>query len=532
MRLWALVLLVSACGPAAPPARTTSRTVERVLPSLPVPPRSAPSKPAAPLRVEVTSHDKEENCLLVRLHFTGKLAGATALAYRPIHAVKLSEPSAQDEIGSVAIGHEGSTLLLPASGRTELHVQYTLRFPVSGEAGAPFSESIELHVAGEDLLALPEGKDERFDVELDLKTGNIVAGGASSFGLGPARAFPARLEELRGGFFIGGDVGTAEFHAGDGDDITAWIGHTAFDPRWIGAEVAATRAAVDHYVGRQHGGNGPPLAFLIVPTKRDELPVVMMPRTRGFLVSVDRRAVWNAQARILVGQALAQRYLGGFVSLGPRDAEAAGLWSDGFSRAVGREVVFEMGMIEASDRAAEVNQLLAGETFATDAKRRHAVRGALIATALGTSLQRFVRERMQEAAESKKDEMAPELFEKKIGHALLEAREVPLPADLLGKCWRLDRKTLVPFELGFVTSAEEELKVTSVVPRSRAGAAGVRLGDVIEKIDYRPNQPDIAVKLAVRRGDKSISISFLPAGAGKPGRVFTRVPGIPDERCS
>jgi hypothetical protein len=525
MRRMLLILLVG-CASASVP-----KPVER-----PAPPRAElPARPVSlPLRIEVTSDDKIENCLHVKLHFTGRLAASPALAFRPLHSVTLSEASARDEKGAVAVTQEENGLKLAERGREELHVQYALKFPESGAAGAPFSESIELQVAGEDLLALPADpslESQRWDVALEIKTGNTVTGGASSFGLGHARTVSARLAELRGAFFLGGEVGTAEFHAGDGDDVTAWVGHTAFDPRWIGAEVAATRAAVDLYVGRQHAGNGPPLAFLIVPTKRDDLPVVMMPRSRGFLVSVDRRAVWNAQARILVGQALSQRYLGGFVSLGPRESEAAGLWSDGFARAVGREVVFDMGMIEASDRAAEVNQLLFAETFSTDPKRTTSVRGALMATALGAGLRSFVRERLQDAGRGKTDQIAPEAFRAKVGNALFDAKEIPLPVDMLGKCWRLERKTLIPFELGFVASAGEEMKVTSVVPKSRAEAAGVRLDDVIEKIDYRAGAADSPVKLTIRRGDKSISLTFLPAGVGKPGRVFTRVNGIPDDRC-
>lgn len=532
-------LFLVACGAPAP--ATGAKTVERVLASPPLPPRSAPKAPPS-LSVEVTSHDKELGCLVVKLHFAGKLAASTAFAFRPVHGVKLSDATAQDEIGAVTVTSSetsgGETLTLPPSGRSELHLQYVLRFPESGDAGAPFAEPIELHVAGEDLLALPDAGSDRYDVELDVKTGNTVTGGASSFGLGPKRELSARLDDLRGAFFLGGDVGTAEFHAGDGDDVTARIGHTRFDPRWIGAEVAATRAAVDQFVGRQHAAGAPPLAFLIVPTKRDDLPVVMMPRTRGFLVSVDRRAVWNAEARILVGQALAQRYVGGFVSLGRRDSGEAALWNDGFARTVGREVVYEMGMIERSDVAAELNQLLAAETFATDARRRLSVRGALMATALdeqwqrkGSNLQRFIHDRLQEAAASKQDEMVLETFRANVGEALFDAKEIPLPADLLGDCWRLERRTLVPFELGFTTSAGEELTVTSVVAKSRAEAASLRVGDVVEKIDYRPNRPDVPVTLTLHRNDKRISLRFLPAGAGKPGRVFTRVPGIPDARC-
>jgi len=56
--------------------------------------------------------------------------------------------------------------------------------------------------------------------------------------------------------------------------------------------------------------------------------VVVTSRTRGLLISADRRAVWTPPVRILVARALTQRYVGGFLWVGDRTIEASGQFSD------------------------------------------------------------------------------------------------------------------------------------------------------------------------------------------------------------
>lgn len=529
MRAFSLLLLA---GCAAPPVLVPSRPAKTEAPP-PVAPAKPPELPNG-LSIDVNTDPDRENHVFVDLRFDGPLAaGITALPFHPLHDVKLSD---------LSLRHAGGSL----------HAHYALTFTPSPDPTAPASEAIELQIAGEDLFALPD-LEERLPIRLKLRTGGSVTGGASSFALGTEQRFEARMSELRRAYFLAGDVGNAQFHASDGDDFTAWIGHTAFDPRWVGAEAAATRSAIDTFVGRGHSTSEPPLSFLIVPAKRDDPPVVFAARTRGLFASADRRAVWNAPVRIHVAQALAQRYLGGFLWVGARDpaTEAQGwFFSDGFSRTVAREVLFDAGMIDAQDRAKELNELLAVIAFAPDPRRVATANGALLATALDvaarknkSSLQRFLRERLADAATKKVDtiavadfvaharEAAGDAFAEAMSATLARGAEVPLPSDLLGKCWRLERRQLVPFELGFVTTAGAELTVASVKPKSRAEAAGVRVGDVVLNLDYRNGQSGTPVKMTVKRGDKKIPITFAPAGAAKPGRIFDRVAGIRDDQC-
>jgi hypothetical protein len=306
-------------------------------------------------------------------------------------------------------------------------------------------------------------------------------------------------------------------------------------------------------MGRAPTERTPPFSFLFTAVKRDEAPVLVVPRARGLLVSVDRRAVWNARARVLVAQALLQRYLGGYVWIGDRRDTAGGAYFvSGFTRAIAREILFDGGEIDHADRASEMNLLLFGSTFG-DAHEIATARGALGATALDVAIRKaskgertlrtLVRDLLSAADEAKVDTLPRDVLDAKIRGLAgedaardLEAevtggKTVPLPTNLLGRCYRLESKMLVPFELGFVTTSDETLTVVSVKPGSRAEAAGLRSGDVAEGLRYEPGHAEVPVTMTLRRGDRSTKVRFTPAGKGRPGRIFERIPGVPDERC-
>lgn len=544
------------CAPrsACANGRTLPRAEERVPPEVALVATRPPSNQA---QIRITSDPDAQGYVLVEIRLEGALASIPALRFQPSHDARIDVITARDASGDIELRRvkdtSGTRFELARPGKSAVDVRYRVAFGAPVDTYAPFAEPIELSVSGDDVLVLPE-VDERYPIELHLATGGVTSGAASSFALGSEQHLVARASELRGAYFFAGDVGTATFHGNDGDDFAAWLGFTAFDPRWVSAETAGIRSAVDAWVGRTTSPNTPPTSLLLAATRRDDLPVTVSSRTRGLVVSVDRRAAWTSNVRILVTQALMRRYVGGLLFVGdPRDEASGRFFSEGFSRAIARELLFEASWLSAVDRAAELNALLATLAFGEKPGVLDAARGALVATALDVALRSgsggkrtlksFLRERLAEASKEHKDtlsfpdfsarvsESAGAPFAREMDGALHRGGDVNLPPDLAGPCFRLAPKQLVAFELGFVTSADEKMTVTSVKAGSHADVAGVRVGDVVSEVHYEPGRSSVPVKLVVVRKERKVSLRFTPAGISKPGRQFERLPGLPDDRC-
>jgi hypothetical protein len=543
-------LLGGACArppevPPAPPPLHVSNDAARAL--------DVPKHEAARVVVRLASDKDVEGRVNVELRFEGPLAKLSVLDFRPTHEATIDRLTASDATGAIAVRAEGKKLELgrPVSG--PLDVRYSVR--IAPAPDGPTIEPVELRVAGEDVLALPDVDGEApAALEIHVRTGGATIASASSFGLGVDVTTKGRASDLRNAYYVSGDVGTAAFHTSYGDDIAAWIGNTVFDPRWVSAEVAGVRTSVDTYVARDFSPDAAPVVLVMTSARASEPPIRVTPRTRGLHVTVDRRASWGAAARLLVATAFVQRYVGGFLWVGSRAEEASGwFFSDGFSRAIARDVLVEAGIFDPADRAAELNALLAATVFAEKDREIATARGALVATALDRamraashgqgSLRSFVRGLLAEAAEGKRDtlpladfmqkvtESAGDGFAREAASVLQRGAEIALPGDLAGVCYRLVRRTLVPFELGFTTSAGEEMTILSVKKGSRAEAAGIRMGDVVTKLAYDEGKASVPVVLTIRRGDRDVAIRFQPSGAAKPGRMFERIAGIPNERC-
>ena len=499
--------------------------------------------PAAPGLAIVIGSDRAADDLV---HVTETWSGTvpSALSFAPVGEARIAEVVARDEGGALPLRAEGARFGLSRPARGSLVVTY--RVTLGRKPAASSAEPVELHVQGADVLLVAEGE-ERVPVSVSLRVGEAAGGGASSFGLGADQRFVATYGELGRSWFLAGDVGHASYHAADGDDVAAWIGHTAFDPRWVSAETAAVRGAIDTWVGASRAAKAPPTSLLFVATKRELPPVTVGFATRGLVVSADRRAPWNAASRILVAQAMTRRYVGGLLSIGAGER----FWSDGFSRAIAGQVVFEAGTIDHADRAAELNGLLAAVAFADDPDALVTARGALAATALDVALHRkqadlrgFVRDLLADGSTTGHASISYADFLRAVAATpagdpaaqaldatVVRGAESELPVDTLGRCYRLERRQLVPFELGFTTSAEQELAILSVKAGSRAALAGLAVGDVVRDLRYTPGRGDVPVSLTLVRGGKPRAVKFLPAGAARPGRVFERVAGIKDEAC-
>ena len=109
------------------------------------------------------------------------------------------------------------------------------------------------------------------------------------------------------------------------------------------------------------------------------------------------------------------------------------------------------------------------------------------------------------------------------------------PAGLYGPCLMVEKHPVRPFQLGFArASLNDERVVKDLEPGSAAEQAGVRNGDVIvEAGDINAVRKDEALplKLTLRRGETTTTVSYLPRGAPTEGYRWARDPKTPDSAC-
>lgn len=565
MKLAPLALLLSSLVVGCAPSLASNATTSPAQPTSASADRPAVAPPA--LEIRIITDQTLAGAVSVELRLSAALFGR-GLRFDSTRA-KLGEVRAEDLDGALELtsASAGSATALDAkrAARGPVVVRYSVS--VAGSAGGAFvalADATELRVEGRDVLLLPNGADA-VPVLLTLAVAAGRAEAASTFAVGAEQRFAAKPAELAAATFLAGDLGHAQFRANDGDDFTAWAGFTAFDARWVAAETAGVRSAMDEYMGARAHERRTVTSFLLIPEPRDQPNVSIRLSLRGLVASVDPRATWSPAVRLRTAQALAQRTIGGRIWVGSRDDEAGGqFFSEGFSRAVAHEVLAASGVFEPADRAAELNTLLAtldlsplGKASPAELQRavdtREALRvvtarGALVAHALGSrlasdtkgaaSLKTFVRALVARA--DKRDTLAfDELGETAEAIApgaedvlgpLSIGGEVTVPSGLIGPCYKLAHGSLAPFELGFeVEPSPAGLRIRGVVAGSAAAKAGLRDGDVLSELGYQEGRADIPV--SVTRAGATSKLRFLPAGKAKPGRYFQRVAGVRDSAC-
>ena len=560
---------------AAPPIRSAQPAA-----SAPTAVAVVPVSPTASSTLELQTDAAEAGLVRGALRLAGGWSGP--LAFRG-EAEALRTIEAGDDRGPLELDRApqlGALLLTPRRvPEGPVLVRWSARLPanvgVASRAFRPVAEATELRVAGADVLVLPAA-DVALPLTLTLRIGATPRAGASapldadrtlgatSFGLGAEQRLERRPSELLAASYLAGDLGRADFHAADGDDFTVWAGYTAFDGRWVGAETASVRAAIDDWMGLtpdQRRGAG----LLLVPERRDDAGVAIRLSVRGLVASVDPRAAWTAPTRIRAGQALVQRFVGGALWVGDRDREREGAWfSEGFSRAIATQILADGGLIDPDDRAAEINSELATEALsplgresradlaaapdAREATRVSTARGALVALAFdralrgregNDSLKKQLRGWLADAAASADHALPERMVLPAIGAAdpallaaLERGAEVPLPTDLLGRCYRLRRGPVAPFELGVeLAAAPEGSVVRAVTPGSAAARAGLAPGDVLVDVRWEEGRSGVPVRAKRARSGAITSVSWKPAGASRPGRWFERVASVPDSEC-
>lgn len=117
------------------------------------------------------------------------------------------------------------------------------------------------------------------------------------------------------------------------------------------------------------------------------------------------------------------------------------------------------------------------------------------------------------------------------------AGETPLPgSDAFGPCFRRVSKPMRRYELGFEPAVltESPRIIRGLVSGSAAEAAGLRNGDEIlhpvpqDRIQGTQNEQ---IHLAIRRGNATLDITYLPRGESVPTWQWERVPGSAGAKC-
>lgn len=109
------------------------------------------------------------------------------------------------------------------------------------------------------------------------------------------------------------------------------------------------------------------------------------------------------------------------------------------------------------------------------------------------------------------------------------------PSNLYGPCLTVETHPVRPFQLGFArASLNDDRIVRDLEPGSAADAAGVRNGDVIvEAGDINAIRKDqtLELKLTLRRGETTTTVSYLPRGSAVEGYRWARDRKTPDTAC-
>ncbi|MCC6522495.1 MAG: hypothetical protein IT373_07525 [Polyangiaceae bacterium] len=554
-------------------------------------PPAARSGPSAPVADEAT-HGSERALAIrlvgapepepfVRVEVRARGPAPELARFTVAEAAGARDFQARDAAGALPVSTtpDGTAIVLGRAASGEVELSYRVPGSFENEPLAVRVEPGRLKLTGERVLWLPEAFDARgVDVELALGTEPAsppALVGASSFGLGTSQRFRALGSELRHAAFVLGAGGQAELVAPEGRDAAAWIGMTSFDPRPVVADVAAFRSAVGALLGEP---DPTPTTYLLAtePLRRGEVQVI--PRTAGALVAVGLGQPWTGELRIALATVVVQHWVGGRLWLGspspdPASEAEAAWFTGGVARALARDLLFSFGLLTADEYLREIGRLLdvahasplralgsaeLARAFAADragpALRLAIARGALYAS--------DVHARLRTA--DPKSQGLPALVRELLGRAraaggplpvaswlelvgartgsdeapafarfVAEPRAPVLGPGTFGPCFRAAPGRYPLFALGLDAAASRAAhQVVGLDPTGPAARAGVRESEPLELLRFEAGRTDVEVELLLGRGAAPVTVRFVPLGGHVLGQVWSRVPGVPDERCT
>ncbi len=390
-------------------------------------------------------------------------------------------------------------------------VDYALPARTTGDVVASPSGFVRFY--GEPLL-LPQSE-ERTHVTIDFDLDKApVESVASSFGSGKHVELELAPSELSKGVWMAGSVFTARFDTYEGKDDFSWIGYSAFDPRWVSAEIATLRTSVEQYFGVKHDPNHVvPFSMLFTAERRSAVessPISIYPRWHGMFGIVDLDAPWSTSARMQVALNLVSRYLS----------------KPGYARYAAREILLASGTMTPLEYEEEINGEIAATLFADKDPGAAAIaRDALDCNRKDArTMQRMLRE------------------------LVATGKMEPLSGELdFGKCFARAPMRFDELDLGFDEEKTRESKKLVAV-HGAAQRAGLREGEPLASIRWSEGSSEHPVRVVVTRvapharaagessepnGEaKDVEVKYRPVGRSKSAQGWRVVPGVDPSSCA
>jgi predicted metalloprotease with PDZ domain len=530
-------------------------------------PALAAPPPATPVAYSLSPEFGPDglSALRVEIRFRSEASGRTRLAWLKSWAgddqLWSHARDLQVEGGVATPDGPGAWIITAAPGAT-LRVSYHVvsaydHDPTVNDSGQskPVIRPTWFFSVGEALFAMPEGRGK-------APASFAWTGAPKGFGFasdlehlgapGGKAARPGTVDDVLDSVVIGGrDLNLVERRIDGAPVRVAVIGRYAFEAAPFADQVLQVlKAERDFWPDRA-------TPFLVAMSPIAPVPARLSysgtGRTDAFALWVDPSGQL-ADLRWLLAHEYFHTWnpaaLGG---TGGEAVEASEYWfSEGFTDYYAWKLMLASGQFSPAEFAAKWNEML--RAYATSPVRAapnsriladfwtsQAVqklpyqRGALLAAVLdararqhGSSLDPVMREMRRRASGTDRrlhaDELFPIVYRKIVGvdasdliaRHMIAGEPLPLAADTLGACFRVEDRELPAFERGWDAEATRKAGqvITGLSPGSAAYAAGLRDGmKLVELASGRPGDPSIeyVVRVQPPEGPERI-VRFFPAG--------------------
>lgn len=419
-----------------------------------------------------------------------------------------------------------------------------------------------LHASGESLYILPDfSAQEPIPTTLEFALTEENHYGASSFALGRSQGFTANVAELRSSDVLAGGLETAAFDGPVVHDHAALLGLPYYyDFRWVAAETAGVRSAVDEYFGFESEAPFSSI-FIADAALASAEDFSLHPRARSMLMAIKPDLDWAGEVRMAIATLLVHRWLGATVRIVDAETRDSLWFTQGFSRAIAQERIYRLGTLSDQELLAEVNGKII--TLATsplrdrsnaelaalasaEALRVVIARGQLYAIRLTallserSDLQWILSPLIRRALAEQRSEIPLaewlESIERGFGaqeranfeRMVLAGEPLTLPEESLGRCFVSRRRKVAGYRLGFELPPrsfdDEPQVIASVEHEGPAWAAGIREGDQITSLHHVAGNVEQPVEVTIERDGHSLDIRYLPLGEVARARVWERNP--------